>query len=166
MSVPRTVRRRVLALGATGVVALGLAAGGLSVASADSGSPPSGGSERPALTDTQKACLESHGVTKPAASTKPTAEQRAAVEAAAQACGVTLPTPHGPGGPSGRLGNRPQLTDTQKACLEAQGVTKPAKPADGAKPTPPTAAERATRQAAAAACGITLPTPPTGATNT
>jgi hypothetical protein len=166
MSVQRTGRRRVLALTASMVVALGLAAGGWSVASADEGSP-SGGPPRPALTDIQASCLESHGVTRPAKPadgtkpTPPTDAQRAAAQAAAQACGVSLPAggPHlgRPGGPGGPGGNRSQLTDAQASCLESHGVTRPTKPADGTRPTPPTEAQRAALQAAAQACGIILP---------
>ena len=52
---------------------------------------------------------------------------------------------------------RPKLTDEQKACLEKNGVTPPAKPADGEKPAKPTDAERAKRKAAFEACNIPLP---------
>src|SRR4051794_18075520 len=38
---------------------------------------------------------------------------------------------------------RPQLTDEQRQCLAAQGVTLPAKPVDGTRPAPPTEAQRA-----------------------
>lgn len=46
---------------------------------------------RPQLTDEQRACLQEQGVEKPARGEKPTDEQRAKFEAAAEECGVTLP---------------------------------------------------------------------------
>ena len=51
---------------------------------------------RPKLTDEQKTCLEGQGIEKPAKGedgkrVKPTEEQRAAFEAAAEACGIDLP---------------------------------------------------------------------------
>ena len=42
-----------------------------------------------ALTEEQKSCLDAAGLTKPEG--RPTAEQRAAFEAAAAKCGITLP---------------------------------------------------------------------------
>ncbi len=111
----------------------------------------------PKLTDEQKACLEEQGVEKPAKNAdgtraEPTDEQRAKFEAAAKTCNIDI---------SKRPG-RPELTDEQKACLEEQGITKPAKNADGTKPerTKPTDEQRAKFEAAAEACGIDLPEPP------
>jgi hypothetical protein len=51
---------------------------------------------RPKLTDEQKSCLEEQGIEKPAKGedgkrVKPTEEQRAKFEAAAEACGIDLP---------------------------------------------------------------------------
>lgn len=60
--------------------------------------------------------------------------------------------------PDGTARPHPQLTDDQKQCLVDNGVTLPAKPADGPRPTPPSDGQRAAFKAAAAACG--LPTPP------
>jgi hypothetical protein len=100
------------------------------------------------LTDAQKSCLAQHGVSVPAPGQKlngpPTDAQRAAFEAAAQACGLPKP--------SGRM---LQLTDAQKSCLSQHGVSVPApgQKLDG----PPTDAQRAAFEAAAQACG--LPTP-------
>lgn len=142
------------------------------------GGPGKGG---PQLTDTEKACLTGKGVTLPAKPDKstasstntkpapPTAEQKAAFETAAKACGITLPTPpadgqggdHGPGGPGK---GRPELTDAQKSCLTSNGVTLPTPPAQGSasntntKPTAPTAEQKAAFDAAAKACN--LPTRP------
>ena len=130
-----------------------------------SGVAPSGTSRvHPQLTDEQKQCLADHGVTPPtkpadgATRTPPTADQIAAMKAAAEACGLPARPEGGPQG--GPRGARPQLTDEQKQCLVDQGVTAPTKPADGATRTAPTADQIAAFKAAAEACG--LPTPPAG----
>lgn len=70
-------------------------------AASDQARPP-----RSRLTDAQKQCLADNGVTAPQRSadgtrTPPTDEQRAAFRAAAEACGLPIPTGHGPGGPGG-----------------------------------------------------------------
>ena len=114
--------------------------------------------------------------------TAQSAEQRAAYEAAATACGLPTGGGHGgqggpgdgPGGRGGRGGVA--LTDAQKACLTGKGITLPTKPTvpaagantTGTKPArvAPTDAERAARMAAEAACGIVRPTPPVKGTNT
>ncbi|MBJ7381094.1 MAG: hypothetical protein JHC66_00780, partial [Acidimicrobiia bacterium] len=70
---------------------------------------------------------------------------RDAMKAAAETCGITLPTRQGH---AGRL----NLTDEQRACLTEAGITKP----EGR----PTQAERDAMKAAAETCGITLPTRP------
>ncbi len=110
----------------------------------------------PALTDEQKACLQEQGIEKPAAGAdgervKPTDEQKAAFKAAAEACNIELPArgPHG----------RPELTDEQKACLQEQGIEKPAAGADGER-VKPTDEQRAAFRAAAETCGIDLPDAP------
>jgi hypothetical protein len=146
--------------------AVGLAAGALAlvavpafgltgVAEAASGETGAGGGRgpRPQLTDEQKQCLTDQGVTPPERSADgtrvlPTDEQRAALKAAAEACG--LPARPGPG-------LRPQLTDEQKQCLADQGVTPPERSADGTR-VRPTDEQRAAFAAAAEACG--LPAPP------
>lgn len=118
-----------------------------------------------------------------------TAEQRTAREAAATACGLPAgrhggdrPGGQGLGGPDGDghggrggpgrggPGGHIQLTDAQKACLAARGITLPTRPAAGSNTTgtrpahvAPTDAERAARDAARTACGITHPTPPASA---
>jgi hypothetical protein len=103
---------------------------------------------RPRLTDEQKACLEEHGVEKPATDengerVRPTDEQRAAFRAAAEACNIDLPVRH-----------HPRLTEEQRACIQEQGVEKPA------RGTEPTDEQRAAFRAAAEACGIDLPDAP------
>ena len=93
------------------------------------------------LTDEQKACMQAAGITKPEG--VPTEEQRAAIRAAAESCGIELPVrPNGP---------LSQITDEQKSCLQAAGITKP----EGR----PTAEQRAAIRAAAESCGIELPAP-------
>jgi hypothetical protein len=147
-----------------------------------------------ALTDAQKACLTSKGVTLPTpgqrgpgrggragsgttastpttkaattATTKPAASagtSRAALDAAAKACGITVPVGghghdggRGPGGPGKGL----VLTDAQKTCLASKGFTVGAPTASTTPTTKPasgTTDRRAAFDAAAKACGITLP---------
>jgi hypothetical protein len=127
------------------------------------GTPSTGARPHPLLTDAQKACLEQQGDHKPAAGTRPTDAQRAAHQAAAKACGITLPAhPGGPGGPGGPR-NRPKLTAAQQTCLADHGVKKPAAPANGERPARPTDAQRAAFRTAAKACGIKVPDkPPAG----
>lgn len=60
---------------------------------------------------------------------------------------------HGPRGP--------RLTDEQKACLEEQGIEKPATDENG-KRVKPTEEQREQFEAAAQACGIDLPERPAG----
>lgn len=105
-----------------------------------------GGKHRPQLTDAQKKCLTDAGFTKPATrpTTPPTEEQRAAFKAAAEKCGITLPTGMG----KGHHGGRHQLTDAQKKCLTDAGITKP----EGR----PTAEHMTAMKAAAEKCGITM----------
>ena len=112
-----------------------------SAASADAGHHRGG---RLNLTDTQKTCLTDAGITKPEG--RPTQAERDAFKAAAETCGITLPTR--PDDAGGRL----NLTDTQKTCLTDAGITKP----EGR----PTQAERDAFKAAAQTCGITLPARP------
>ena len=116
---------------------------------------------RPALTDEQRQCLAAQGVTVPAPTAdgtrvRPTDDQRAAFRAAAEACGLPVPQGH-PG-----MGPRPALTDEQRECLAAQGVTVPAPTADGTR-VRPTDDQRAAFRAAAEACGLPLPTRGPGA---
>ena len=110
--------RSALALGAGTVVLAAIAVLGVaSLAGAqtsDSGSAPSAdqasdGSStrphRPALTDDQRQCLADHGITPPTPAadgtrTPPTDDQRAAFRAAAEACGLPVPS-RGPGGLGG-----------------------------------------------------------------
>jgi hypothetical protein len=122
--------------------------------------------DRPQLTDEQQQCLTDQGITKPAErpTGPPTDEQRAAMKAAAEACGITLPTPPAdasgamgdpgaaPQGMRGERGHGPRLTDEQRQCLTDAGVTKPAERPTG----PPTDEQRAAMRSAAESCGITL----------
>jgi len=103
----------------------------------DGGRPP-----RPQLTDEQRACLEQAGVEKPAEGERPTEEQRAALRAAAEQCGIPFHRHH------------PRLTDEQKTCLQEAGVEKPAA---GERPTEE---QRDAFRAAAEQCGIDLPQRP------
>ena len=139
--------------------------------------------------DAAKACMAAKGFTMPTRDSGPpttiagsptptkapkTAEQRAAFEAAATACGLPVGGRGGPGdrggpggpGDRGGPGAHIALNDAQKACLTGKGITLPTPPAAGANTTGtrparvfPTDAERAARDAAFAACGIFRPTP-------
>jgi hypothetical protein len=112
----------------------------------------------PDLTDEQRTCLEGQGITKPTG--PPTDEQRAAMRAAAEACGITLPAPppavsgatgaapQGMPGDPGRRGPGARLTDAQRQCLADAGITRPT--------GPPTDEQRAAMRSAAEGCGITL----------
>jgi hypothetical protein len=120
--------------------------------------------------DAYEACLEQQGVAlpaKPADGSRPALsdEQKAALRAAHDACASQRPS-------------RPELSDEQKAqlqaqmqeyraCLEAQGVTRPERPApsaDGTRPERPQIAERqitdeqrAQMEAARTACAEVAP---------
>jgi Spy/CpxP family protein refolding chaperone len=115
--------------------------------------------------DAFKACLEQQGVTlpaKPADGSRPefSDEQKAALHSAFEACESQRPS-------------RPALSDEQRAklqaqmeqyraCLEAQGLTKPERPAPSADGTPPqrpqiTDEQRAQIEAARAACADVAP---------
>jgi hypothetical protein len=170
--VPRRIGVVVGFLALAAVPTLGLSAFAAAADSATTGTgtegQPGARPPHPELTDAQKQCLADHGVTLPirpaagstgVAPVRPTDEQREAFRQAAEACGLPIPTGRGPGF-AGPGGVRPALTDAQKQCLADQGVTLPQRPADGAtgeRPAPPTAEQRAALQAAAAACGITIP---------
>lgn len=115
--------------------------------------------------DAFKACLEQQGVTLPAKPTDGTRpelsdEQKAALRAAHEACVSLRPS-------------RPELSDQQKAqlqaqveqyraCLEAQGLTRPERPAPSADGTPPqrpqiSDEQRAQMEAARTACADVAP---------
>jgi hypothetical protein len=104
------------------------------------------------LTDEQKACLDEAGL--PALTVTPPSRSvqaaREALKAAAEACGIELPA-----GPTGGPGNGPiaNLTDEEKACLQAAELSRPG---PGATPEERQAAREALK-AAAEACGIELP---------
>ena len=115
-----------LALAGLAVASFGSFAGAADDTTPSATAPDGTARPHPQLTDAQKQCLADHGVTppqKPADGTRPTPptdEQRAAHQAAAEACGLPA---RGPGGPGGPGGVRPQLTDAQKQCLADHGVT-------------------------------------------
>ena len=115
--------------------------------------------------DAFQACLEQQGVTlpvKPTDGPRPALsdEQKAALRAALDACASERPT-------------KPALSDEQKAelrsqleqyraCLEAQGLTKPERPAPSADGTPPprpqiTDEMKAKIEAARTACADVAP---------
>lgn len=76
-----------------GLAGLALVVGGLSLAPAAGAASSS--ASRPhhkQLTDEQKTCLKGQGITKPEKGTRPTEEQREAFKAAAESCGIELPT--------------------------------------------------------------------------
>lgn len=172
--------RRICRIGvATGVVGAAFF-GTMVVANAQTTtSTPSTATARTPLTQAQldaaKACMAAKGFTMPTRGSTPpttiagsptttkapkTAEQRAAFETAATACGLPVGGPGGhgsPDGPGDRGGPGPDghgrpgdrggpggpgdrrahvaLTDTQKACLTGKGITLPTPPAAGANTT-------------------------------
>ena len=140
-----------------GLVTVG-AATFASTASAASGAGEEGDSRPPRivqivsnLTDDQKTCLQESGVSRPAADATEEERQaaREAFRTAAETCGITLPDPQGP------LAN---LTDEQKACLDAADLTRPDRDASFEERQ----AAREALKAAAEGCGIELPERPQG----
>ena len=141
--------RTLLVSGAALVVGLGVGAAVVpALAAQDPVLTPEQQSTLQQQSDAFRACLEQQGVTlpaKPADGTRPepSDEQKAALRAAHEACATLRPT-------------QPELSDEQKAqlqsqmeqyraCLEAQGVTKPERPApsaDGTRPAEPRMGER------------------------
>jgi hypothetical protein len=79
----------------------------------------------------------------------------ARAEPGAPSASEATPAGHPAGHPA-----RPALTDAQRECLAAHGVTLPTPPAPGTKPTPPAPVSPDARRAAAAARG--LPVGPQG----
>lgn len=142
--------------GATSIGLLAPSASAQTDTSGNSDSSTATRPERPMLTDAQKQCLQDNGVTPPAkpadgqTRTEPTDAERAKRKAAFEACNIPLPQHRGGQG-------HPMLTDAQKQCLQDNGVTKPAKPADGQERAKPTAEQRAKFEAAAKKCNIDLP---------
>jgi hypothetical protein len=141
---------------AAGIIAVGAGAFATSASAAPAQGSGTSGSHRfvqvvSTLTDDQKQCLQDAGVTRPGADATPEERQaaREAFRAAAETCGITLPDPKGP------LAN---LTDEQKTCLEAAGLTRPGPDATFEERQ----AARAALKAAAEGCGITLPERPAG----
>jgi hypothetical protein len=141
--------RTLLVSGAALVVGLGVGAAVVpALAAQDPVLTPEQQSTLQQQSDAFKACLEQQGVTlptKPADGTRPelSDEQKAALRAAHEACASLRPA-------------RPELSDEQRAqlqaqmeqyraCLEAQGVTRPERPApsaDGTRPERPQIGER------------------------
>jgi len=147
MKTHRTLGRRAGLVMLASLALVGSVAGAAGAASDDTSAQ--GGRRHPhlRLTDEQKACLKEQGVTRLEPGARPTEEQREQMKAAAEACGIELAR-----GPRHHL----RLTDEQKACLKEQGVTR-LEP--GARPTEE---QREQMKAAAEACGIELPAPPSG----
>jgi hypothetical protein len=148
-------------VGLAGVSMVGVI-GGTAFAQTETDEAPAaeGRPKKAPLTDEQRACIEGQGVDlpdppaegeEPAERTRPTEEQRAAFKAAAEACGIELP--------ARRHHRGPRLTEEQRACLQEQGVEKPAKDENGER-VRPTDEQRAAFEAAAEACGIDLPERP------
>lgn len=97
-------------LGSLGVATAGvLTVGAFAFAGpalADAGNDNLRASHRMELTDEQRQCLADAGVTRPEG--RPTDEQREAMKAAAEGCGIEVPEPgegRGPGGPGGSDGS-------------------------------------------------------------
>jgi hypothetical protein len=153
--------RTLFVAGAALVVGLGVGAAVVpALAAQDPVLTPDQQSTLQQQSDAFKACLEQHGVTlptRPADGSRPALsdEQKQALQAAHDACAGLRPT-------------RPELSDEQKAqlqaqmeqyraCLEAQGLTRPERPAPSADGTPPVRpqisdAQRAQIEAARTAC--------------
>ena len=168
-----TVRRFGLTAAMVGMSVVGFGSAASAQTTTTAAPSATGKAGRTPLTAEQQACMSAKGFapkTKPAAGTvrteKTQAEhqteheaKRTAFEAAAKACGINLP-PGGRGGAMARYrggpggGSGSSLTAEQLSCMSAKGFTKPA---DGTKPTAPTAERRAAFEAAAKACGITMP---------
>ena len=158
--------RTLLVSGAALVVGLGVGAAVVpALAAQDPVLTPDQQSTLQQQSDAFKACLEQRGVTlpaKPADGSRPqlSDEQKAALRAAHEACESSRPT-------------RPELSDEQKAklqsqmeqyraCLEAQGLTRPERPAPSADGTPPprpqiTDEQKAQMEAARTACADVAP---------
>ncbi|MEI7548711.1 MAG: hypothetical protein WCK21_11745, partial [Actinomycetota bacterium] len=112
----------VAAIGVTAAIAVNASAGQGNGSGSGQNNGTNGGRNgqvMASLTDEQRQCLTDAGVTKPQG--KRTAEERAALKAAAEKCGITLPAPK-VGGGNGPLAS---LTDEQRQCLTDAGVTKP-----------------------------------------
>ena len=141
--------RTLLVSGAALVVGLGVGAAVVpAIAAQDPVLTPEQQSTLQQQSDAYKACLEQQGVTlptKPADGSRPelSDEQKQALRAAHEACASQRPA-------------RPELSEEQRAqlqaqmveyraCLEAQGVTRPERPApsaDGTRPERPQIGER------------------------
>ena len=169
-----TFRRFSLTAGLVGASVLGLAGTAMAqttTTTTGSSTMATPGTRHSPLTTEQQACMTAKGFApkaKPAAGTVKTPKteaertaERTAFEAAAKACGITLPVGgRGGHGPEGKGGHGPALTTEQQTCLTAKGITRPAAPAAGStatRPAAPTAEQRAAFEAAAKSCGITLP---------
>ena len=136
--------RTLFAAGTIGVVGLT----GIVAASA-AGAVGTSGSAAPTkarLTVEQKACMSAQGITKPEG--RPTAEQRTAIVEAAKNCGITVPTGKAKAAPT-----KARLTVEQKACMSAQGITKP----EGRPTAEGRAAFKEQLKTAAQTCGISRP---------
>lgn len=138
---------------ATGALAVGFAgqAGAQGHAGAGGGKPGGAGSVFAKLSDEQRACLASEGLSRPAS--RPTAAQWKAVQAAAKECGLVLsrPVTVGVGKEQGQerwKARFQRLSDEQRACLVSKGLQRPS--------GRPTAEQRQALRAAAAECAIAI----------
>jgi hypothetical protein len=158
--------RTLIVAGAALVVGLGVGAAVVpALAAQDPVLTPDQQSTLQQQSDAFKACLEQQGVTlpgKPADGSRPalTDEQKQALRAASEACASLRPT-------------RPELSDEQqaqlraqmeqyRACLEAQGLTRPERPAPSTDGTPPqrpqiSDEQKAQIEAARTACADVAP---------
>lgn len=148
-----TAATALAAVAATGMITVSNVAGaqdGSTQTAPDSGAPNRHRHRLP-LTATERQCLIDQGVTRP--ETKPTAEQRAALRAALDACGIEHPVARARAGRFLR-----NLTEEQRDCLKSELGAEAG--GDGQRPRLASPERRQALQDAAAACGITLPPRP------
>ncbi len=119
---------------------------------------PGGNGPLADLTDEQKACLDEADLSRPGegATQEEREAARAALQAAAETCGIELPERPEGGRPGAGNGPLADLTDEQKACLQDADLSRPGA---GATQEERQAARQAL-QAAAEECGIELPAGP------
>ncbi len=148
-----TKLRTALAAGGMGALALTGVFAATPAGAADTAKHPSRHAAFAKLTDAQKQCLTDQGLTRPTSrpTSPPSQEQIKKLKAAAKECGIKLPAHPGRGDHRGPGGEQfQQLTQEQRDCLTNAGLTRP----EGR----PTAEQFQKLRAAAAECGITIPT--------
>ncbi len=151
-----TAATALAAVAATGMITVA------NVAGAQDGSaqtaPEDGARHRPRLplTEAERQCLTDHGVSRP--ETKPTAEQREALRAALDACGIERPLARARAGRFLR-----NLTEEQRECLKAEmaelGYGAEGE-GEGQRPRVASPERRQALKDAADACGIAIPARP------